>query len=136
MLGDVGRSFVVFMVFAEFLRSARQFDEADWSLPVVSILVSKPLDDSSSPKRFANFLWRVLLLVLALRFELELLTVVALAIDGRLSSPKNSGSGESLAPVRPVSGRNDGEAGALPRPSSKKLASAAPGVKFTSQGEI
>lgn len=136
MLGDVGRPSEVFMVFTEFLRSAGQRDEVDWSLPVVSILVSEPLDDSSSPKRFANFLWRVLLLVLALRLELELLTVVALAIEGRLSSPKNSGSGESLAPVRPVSGRNDGEPGALLRPSSKKLASAAPGVKFTSHGEI
>ena len=87
----------------------------------MKILVSEPLEDSSSPKKFANFLWRVLLLVLALRLELELLTVVALAIEGRLSSPKNIGSGESLAPVRPVSGLKDGDAGILPRPSSKKL---------------
>lgn len=64
--------------------------------------------------------------MLALGFEFELLTVVALAIDGRLSSPKNSGSGESLAPVRAVSGRNDGEAGNRLCPSSKKLPGAIP----------
>lgn len=64
--------------------------------------------------------------MLALGFEFELLTVVALAMDGRLSSPKNIGSGESLAPVRAVSGRNDGEAGSRPCPSSKKLPEGAP----------
>lgn len=92
------------------------------------MLVSEPLDDScpSSPRKFASFLWRVFLLKLARGFEFELLTVVALAIDGRLSSPKNIGSGESLAPVRAVSGRNDGETGNRFCPSSKKLPDAAP----------
>lgn len=66
------------------------------------------------------------LLILARGFELELLTVVALAIEGRRSSPKNIGSGESLAPVRAVSGRNEGETGYLLCPSSKKLPDAAP----------
>lgn len=97
---------------------------------MVKILVSEPLDDScpSSPKRLASFIWRVLLLILPLGFEFELLTVVALAIEGRLSSPKNIGSGESLAPVRAVSGRNDGETGSLPGSSSKKAPEAVPPV--------
>ena len=59
--------------------------------------------------------------MLALGFEFWLLALVALTKDGLLSSPQNIGSGESLAPLRAVSGLKDEGLGLLLLLFSKKV---------------
>lgn len=91
----------VLLVCTELCRAFRDCDEVEWSLPVVRMLVSELLDESSpsSPKKAPSLLFGLPRLVLTRETGIEfwLLTVVALAMDGLLSLLQNMGSATSFS---------------------------------------
>ena len=86
-----------------------EFVVSRWS--VLGRLTSEPLEDvrPSSPMDGAIFLLGPVSLLFAFDHEFPLLTVVALFTDGCLSSLRYNGSVESVVPLRPVSGRSEGD---------------------------